>query len=379
MSHKENQPVRIAVIGCGRVAESHLRAVRHLRGRLELCGLADTDRTRAQALWDQSGIRLQKSGSAPGIYTDYRVMLETEHPDLVAITTPSGTHAAMGIDCMRAGAYLVMEKPMTMSLGEADQLLAVAEQTGRRIAVGHKFRYVLPMRSLKAALSDGLIGDLLQGRVHVRWGHDQAYYDQAAWRGTWRMDGGALMNQSVHGLDLLLWLMGSPVLRATGLIARRAHRMEAEDLGCAVLELQSGALCLVEGTTNTPPNRQEAEIALTGTRGTLTAGIHAGRPHLSIRDEHGKSRTGRFLAAVFREYTQTHRLGDLARISSPHTLLYKDLLDGWAEGIPPLADGASGKSAVEAVLAVYCSALESRPVSLPLQDFAIERMEGFWD
>jgi len=379
MSQKNNQPVRVAVIGCGRVAESHLRAVRHLQGCLILCGLVDTDRTRAQTLWDQSGIRWKKDGSVPGIYTDYRVMLETEHPDLVAITTPSGTHAVMGIDCMRAGAHLVMEKPMTMSLEEADQLLAVAEETGRRIAVGHKFRYVPPMRELKAALSAGLIGDLLQGRVHVRWGHDQAYYDQAAWRGTWQMDGGALMNQSVHGLDLLLWLMGSPVRRATGLIARRAHRMEAEDLGCAVLELQSGALCLVEGTTNTPPNRQEAEISLTGTRGTVTAGICAGRPRLSIRDEHGKSRTGRFLASVLRTYARNQRLGELVHIACPHTLLYKDLLDGWKNDRLPLADGASGKSAVEAVLAVYRSALENRPVEMPLQDFPLEQMKGFLD
>ncbi|NLN45676.1 MAG: Gfo/Idh/MocA family oxidoreductase [Clostridiaceae bacterium] len=379
MNQHNNQPKRVAVIGCGRVAESHLRAIRHLRGRLVLCGLADTDTTRATTLWEQSGIRLEKEGTAPGIYADYRTMLEAEHPDLVAITTPSGTHAAMGIDCMRAGAHLVMEKPMTMSLGEADQLLAVAGETGRRIAVGHKFRYVPPMRALHAALSAGLIGDLLQGRVHVRWGHDQAYYEQAAWRGTWRMDGGALMNQSIHGLDLLLWLMDSPVRRATGLIARRAHRMEAEDLGCAVLELQSGALCLVEGTTNTSPQRQEAKIALTGTRGTVTAGIRAGRPSLSIRDERGKDRTGRFLARILRDHAQRHRLGELAHIASPHTLLYADFVDGWAEGRPPLADGASGRAAVEAVLAVYRSALEDRPVELPLQGFTLDQMEGFFD
>ena len=214
METKVAQPLKFALIGCGRVGESHIRAVRHLAGRMVLCGLADTDPSRAAALLKGSGLP-SEAREACGIFTDYREMLRICHPDIVAVTTPSGTHVDMGIASMEAGAHIVMEKPMTMSLEEADRLLACAETQARKIAVGHKFRYIPLLRPLRDALAEGLIGSLLQGRVHVRWGHAQDYYDQAAWRGTWRMDGGALMNQSIHGLDLLLWLMDSPVIKVT--------------------------------------------------------------------------------------------------------------------------------------------------------------------
>ncbi len=378
MGKRITAKMRVAMIGCGRVGESHIAAVRHLGGRIALCGLADTDPSRAEALLDASGLHANARLDC-GIFTDYRIMLADRRPDIVAITTPSGTHVEMGIACMEAGAHIIMEKPMTMSLTEADRLLDCAVKNGRLIAVGHKFRYIPLLKPLRDALAGGLIGDLLQGRVHIRWGHDQAYYDQAAWRGTWRMDGGALLNQSVHGLDLLLWLMGSPVRRVTGMLAQRAHRMEAEDLGCAVLELASGALCLVEGTTNTPPKRQEAEIAITGTRGTLVAGIRGGIPYLSVRDAGGKSRTAGFLARTLGQIRREGRLGDLRRISAPHTLLYADLLDAIASGRAPLADGEAGRTAVEAVLAIYRSALEDHPVELPGEDFPLELMTAFFD
>ncbi len=378
MKKHPSQPLRVALIGCGRVAYSHVRAVRHLSADLELCGVADTEMARAQALLAGGRRRGNRQHQTARAYTDYHEMLSTEQPDIVAITTPSGTHAAMGIDSMRAGAHLVMEKPLTLSLVEADQLLVEAESLGKYIAVGHKFRYVPLMRELHDAVTAGLIGEILQGRVHVRWGHDQAYYDLAAWRGTWTLDGGALMNQSIHGLDLLLWLMDSPACRATGLLARRAHQMEAEDVGMAVLELQSGALCLVEGTTNTPPRRQEAEIALTGTKGTLTAGIGAGRPRLKIRDQRGKPRTAAFLRTALRQMARAGHLGELRWAAAPHTLLYADFLAALAQRRAPRADGASGRAAVEAVLAVYASALNERVVSLPLMDFPLEQMQDFF-
>ncbi len=378
MSKNPPRPLRLALIGCGRVAASHLRAVRHLAGKLVLCGVADTDAARAQSLLSGREARGHRPSQTARVYTDYRKMLDAEHPDIVAVTTPSGTHAAMGIDSMRAGAHLVMEKPLTLSLVEADRLLVEAESLGKQIAVGHKFRYVPLMRELHDAVAGGLIGDVLQGRVHVRWGHDQAYYDLAAWRGTWELDGGSLMNQSIHGLDLLLWLMDSPACRATGLIARRAHRMEAEDVGMAVLELQSGALCLIEGTTNTPPRRQEAEISLTGTKGTLTAGIGAGRPRLSLRDQRGKSRTAAFILSALWDMARGQRLYEMRWIAAPHTLLYADFLAALEQRRAPRADGASGRAAVETVLAVYASALSERTVSMPLMDFPLEHMQGFF-
>jgi len=126
-------------------------------------------------------------------------------------------------------------------------------------------------------------------------------------------------------------------------------------------------------------DRQEAEIALTGTRGTIVTGIRAGRPYLSVRDSAGRSRTFAFLVDAFRRLRRAGKLGDLRRFGAPHTLLYADLLDALAEHRPPLADGAAGRAAVEAVLAVYRSSYEKRPVDLPGEDFPLEVMKGFFD
>ncbi|MDD4461434.1 MAG: Gfo/Idh/MocA family oxidoreductase, partial [Eubacteriales bacterium] len=308
------------------------------------------------------------------VYDTVSTMLEECSPDLVAVTTPSGSHYSIALASLNAGCHVLVEKPLTLDLKEARHLLAVAEQQGLQIAVGHIYRFFPLVGLLRDDLRSGRFGRLFYGDVKVRWGHDQAYYDQAAWRGTWHADGGALMNQSIHALDLMTWLLGQPVERVSGWIDRQAHVMEAEDFGLAMLQLANGVYCQLEGTTNTDPKQQEASFYICGSDGEIRAGIRAGKPYVKVRDRSGRRLTRHYLWRYVKALLRTAGPAGFAQLKNPHTGLYRDLADAISQHRPPLADGRSGLLAVEQVLAIYQSALTGQAVQLPLADFQLQDM-----
>jgi UDP-N-acetyl-2-amino-2-deoxyglucuronate dehydrogenase len=218
----------------------------------------------------------------------------------------------------------------------------------------------------------------LYGDVTVRWGHGQDYYDQAAWRGTWAQDGGALMNQSIHAMDLMTWLLGSPVREVSGWIGQLAHRMEAEDFGLAILSLENGGVCQVEGTTCTDPGRQEAAFTIIGTEGEIRCGILKGKPNVRILDRQGHDLTWRYLRRFVGQQWRQGSLRSLLQLKNPHSGLYRDMIRAIREKRAPLADGMSGRQAIELVLAIYQSALLKKTVILPLQNFTIKEMSDFF-
>jgi len=374
--------MRYALVGCGKVAEKHLKAARDHRDRVEIVALVDRDLQAPGRLLDRCGVD-RKTRDGIRIYTDHREMLREARPELVAITTPSGTHATIGLDAVASGAHVLVEKPLTLDLDEADRLVAAAREAGVRLAVGHMYRFFPMVAMLREDLSAGKFGRILFGDVKVRWGHGQDYYDQAAWRGTWAADGGALMNQSVHAFDLMTWLMGhepQPIRDVSGTVSRMDRRIEAEDYGAAVLRFKSGATCLLEGTTLTDPHRKEASFFLQGTGGFVRAGLLKGIPHVEIRDAHGKSLVGRYLRRWLRESmrTKTGRSA-LRHAGNAHSGLYGDLLDAIRDGRDPRADGLSGRDALELVLAIYRSARARLPVALPLSEGSTKEMTGYFD
>ena len=369
--------MKYALIGCGKVAVKHLRAALDQRRELEIAALVDTRPEAADSL-----IRSCKIPAAVRakirIYTDYQAMLDEIRPDLVAITTPSGSHFAVAGAAIAAGAHVLVEKPLTLSLAQADELLAQAASRGVRIAVGHIYRFFPIVQAIQADLQAGRLGRILQGEVIVRWGHAQSYYDQAAWRGTWAEDGGVLMNQSIHALDLMTWLLGSPVSRVSGWIGRQSHRMEAEDIGLAILELENGCCCQVSGTTSTDPQRQEARFTIIGSEGEIRCGILRGKPVLEIRDRQGHNLTRGYVARFLRETLRQGGLSALLRMKNPHSGLYGDLIRAIRETRAPLADGRSGRDAVELVLAIYQSAKLGHPVRLPIESFTLQDMRDYF-
>ena len=252
--------IRAALIGCGRVAPRHAESLAALP-ETTLVAVADVVESRAQHF-------AAKYGAVP--YLDWRAVLDRKDVDAVHITTPSGMHADMAVAALAAGKHVIVEKPVALSLADCDRMIAAERASGRKLCVMLQNRFNQPMQELKALVDSGRLGRLHLGAATVRWYRPQEYYNDG-WHGTWAMDGGALMNQSVHHIDALQWLMGEPesVFAQT---ATRIHRMEAEDVGVAVVRFAGGALATIEGSTLTWPQNLEGSVALFGDKGSVKVG-----------------------------------------------------------------------------------------------------------
>jgi len=367
-----------ALIGCGRISVKHLKAVLKKNSGLSLTAIVDSNPDAPGNLLRAAGLSentAKKLLASVKLYTDYEEMLDEEKPEVVAITVPSGLHFRIAKAAILSGAHILLEKPMTMRSSEARELYELSESTGRKIAMGHIYRYFPIVGNLKKDIASGVFGTISHGSVVVRWGHDQAYYDQAAWRGTWKSDGGALMNQTVHALDLLCWLMDGTAVSASAMLARRFHSMEAEDVALGMLTLDNHTLCHVEGTTNTSIHDHEASFFINGTKGTLRVGLRKGKPFFDIRDADGHSKNFYYLRKDINE----KGLPGLLSLLNPHTGIYKDLVEAIHENRNPIADAKSGYTSVDMVLAMYESAKEKRVIALPLTaDFSSEEMTGYF-
>lgn len=374
MAKQTEEPLCCALVGCGKVAQKHLDAILSHKKELSLSGLVDTQPEAARALLQRKGA--EKRGIP--VYSDLQTLLKNEKTDLVAITTPSGTHYNLARQALQARKHVLVEKPMTLSLSEADMLLAVAKEQGVQIAVGHIYRYFPLVSDLEKDLRMGRFGRILYGDVKVRWGHDQAYYDSAPWRGTWTQDGGVLMNQSIHALDLMTWLLCGSITEVCGWIDQQMHKIEAEDLGLAMFKLCNGAYCLLEGTTNTNPKRHEASFTIMCSDGEIKAGLNGSKLQFQVIDRHGRNLTSQYIRRYLHKTGRAHEIHTLKHLKNPHYALYKDLISSIRQQHPPLADGHSGRNAVEAILAVYASAKEKRTIPLPLVDFSLQDMDGYF-
>jgi len=368
--------LRVALIGCGRIAVKHIMAITKKRSGLSLCAAAGTSPGAFNKLLDSCRLSDKKKHhirSTVKTYTDYTRMLETEKPDITAITAPSGLHYAMAKAALLRGSHILLEKPMSMSASQAKALHGISEQHNRQIAMGHIFRYLPVVQNLQRDVAAGRFGKISHGSVVVRWGHDQAYYDQSAWRGTWAHDGGVLMNQCVHAIDLICWLMNGRATIANAMIGKRFHDMEAEDIVLGTLKLDNGALCQIEGTSNSLDQDHEAAFYLLGDRGSFRMGIRRGKPYFDIRIN-GKNKNIEY----FLKEVRSRGLSGLVSLSNPHAGIFSDLKNSILNNTSPLADAASGLMSVESVLALYLSAKEKKQVRLPLAtDFSTREMSKY--
>jgi UDP-N-acetyl-2-amino-2-deoxyglucuronate dehydrogenase len=251
-------PIRFALIGCGRIAKNHALPLQEIDGA-KLAAACDIQPDRAQAFGQTYKVP---------VYTNYHDMLEKENVDVVSILTPSGMHPGHAIDIMnRYKKHVVIEKPMAMSLDDLPKMKAAADKNGVKIFPVYQNRYNKAVRKVRADLEAGKFGKQVLGTVRMRWCRPDSYYRRDPWRGTWAMDGGALTNQGIHDLDLLLHLMGDVesvyVRTATRLVA-----VEVEDTAVGVLTFKNGALGSIEITTAARPDDFEASISILGEKGT---------------------------------------------------------------------------------------------------------------
>lgn len=254
--------IHFAIVGCGHIAAKHIDAIERTKGA-RLAALCDPDPAKLAA-WSEAG--------EVSLYADFSTLLAQEpQVDAICICAPSGLHVPLALEAIRAGKHVVLEKPVTLNLAEAKLLRQALDQSGLRATVVHPNRYRPAVRELKAALEQQRFGKLSHINVTVRWNRSDEYYNQAAWRGTREMDGGVLLNQAIHGLDLLQWLFG-PVEEVKSLVATRLKPIEAEDVAIAALRLESGALGVIEAATTVYGHNLEETISVFGQDGYAVIG-----------------------------------------------------------------------------------------------------------
>ncbi len=347
MSSSEGRNFRIALVGCGRISQNHVEAIKRIEG-LELVGACDSDPARAKALTEPLDI--------PG-FSSYEKMLAEVECDVVAITTPSGLHPAQGVAAARAGKHVVTEKPMAISLQGADDLLHACDDAGVHLFVVKQNRLNAPVQRLKQAVDSGRFGRLYLANCTVRWARPQSYYDQAPWRGTWEFDGGAFMNQASHYVDLIQWVVG-PVEGVMARTATLARRIETEDTGVAILRFRSGALGVIEVTMLTYPSNMEGSITLLGEKGSVKIGGTAVNKveRWEFADVQPEDESTRALAS---NPPNIYGYG--------HEGYYRNVLAVLRGEARPDTDGRAGRKSLELILGIYESAKTGCEVPLPLK------------
>ena len=356
--------MKYALIGCGRIAVNHVKAVAN--NGLDFVAMCDIDESKFDIMLDKAGC-----GQFPETarYTDYRAML-AEHPEieLVAIATESGNHAAIALDCIDAGKHLIIEKPIALSIADADEIVRRAAEAGVKVSACHQNRFNVAVQELRKAIESGRFGELSHGSIHVRWNRGRSYYDQAPWRGTWAQDGGTLMNQCIHGIDLLRWMMGDDVVEVYGQTRQRFHDyLEAEDVGVAVVTFANGAVGTIEGTANVYPKNLEETLYVFGETGTVKIG-GTSTNNIDVWDFADEGEADAANKGLQEQTSNVYGNG--------HTALYADVIDAIENDREPYVSAVAGRNALEMVLAIYKSQKTGQPVKLPLQDFASTDMAG---
>ena len=353
--------MKYALIGCGRIAVNHIKAVTN--NGLEMVPVCDTVSEHIDILFEKTGYNKQ-----PERYVDYKKMVK-EHPELqlVSIATDSGLHAEIALYCIDNGINVIIEKPIAMSLADTDEIIKRSEEKGIVVSACHQNRFNIAVQEMRHAVEDGRFGMISHGSIHVRWNRNRAYYEQAPWRGKWASDGGALMNQCIHGIDLLRWMMGGEVDEVYGATCQQYHDyLECEDIGMAVVKFKNGAIGTIEGTVNVYPKNLEETLYLFGETGTVKLG---GTSCNSI-DVWDFADTDESKAGIKEETSNVYGNG--------HTALFADVIEAINTGRKPYVDAVAGRNALEMVLAIYKSQFTGQPVKLPLRDFASVEMTGIF-
>ncbi|MDR2610381.1 MAG: Gfo/Idh/MocA family oxidoreductase [Clostridiales Family XIII bacterium] len=359
--------MKYALIGCGRIAANHVLAARN--NGLEIVGLCDVLPEKIETLAGKGFPDADEGANIPR-YTGYNEMIEKERPELVSIATESGSHAEIALSCIEKGIPVIIEKPMAMNMKDAGAIIRASEEKGVKVSACHQNRFNTAVRELRAALEAGRFGKLSHGSIHVRWNRNKDYYTQAPWRGTWVEDGGALMNQCIHGIDLLRWMMGDEIDEVYGATRQRFHTyLEAEDLGMAVVKFKNGAIATIEGTTNVYPKNLEETLYIFGESGTVKIGGTSTNT-IDVWEFADETESDSRNKGLEEQTSNVYGNG--------HTLLFKDMIEAIREDREPYVDAHAGRNALELVLAIYKSMKEGAPVKLPLLDFSTVEMEGIF-
>jgi UDP-N-acetyl-2-amino-2-deoxyglucuronate dehydrogenase len=292
---------------------------------------------------------------------DLGALLARRDVEVVCVCVPSGLHAEIGVQAAKAGKHLVVEKPIDVSLEAADRLIDAAHAAGVALTVISQHRFDPGPAELKRLIDDGALGRLVLGEASTKWYRTQDYYDSAAWRGTWAMDGGSLANQGIHYVDLLRWCMGPPA-EVTAVYSTQAHRVEVEDTALAIVRFASGAVGTILSSTAAFPGFPQ-RLEITGTAGTVT--VEDGQiVRRALITDPGPPAQDTAPGASPEDPAAAAGADPAALGVASHAAQLADLLAAVDDGREPAVSGQAGRDALEIVCAVYESSRTARPVSL---------------
>ncbi len=343
--------MRFAVVGCGNISQAHIDSIKKIEG------------ARLVAVWSRTAKRAQEVAAKEGCDAVESLdrLVERGDVDIVTVCTPSGFHLEPALKAIRAGKHVLVEKPLEVTEERCAQLIEAADEHRVQLGVVFQSRFAPANRAAYEAIRAGRFGRLVLGDAYVKWFRSQAYYQSGAWRGTWELDGGgALMNQAIHAVDLLLWFMG-PVKSVHAHADCLAHTgIEVEDTVAAVLKFESGALGVIEATTSVQPGYPK-RVEVHGSEGGVVLVDDA----VASWHEAGDEGAG---ARMMEQYGAAHRSGTasdpMAMSFDNHRRQIEDFIEAVKTGRPPLVDGREGAKSVALVRAVYQSARTGEPVML---------------
>lgn len=351
------EEIRFAIIGVGVIGKQHQEQIAQIAGA-RLVAVADVVAERAKEFGEQYGVDW---------YNDYHEMLQRDDIDVVNITTPSGMHAEMTIAAAKAGKHVITEKPMEITLEKAEAMMTACREAGVKLSVISQHRFDASTVRVKADVEAGKFGKMVLGQAAVNWYRSQEYYDSGDWRGTWELDGGgALMNQSIHTIDLLQYLMG-PVESVSAEMGTLTHeRIEVEDVAVATVKFKNGALGTIVGTTSAFPGFS-ARLEVFGTTGSAV--IDSDKlTHLYHRMEgetgamYGK---GKSINLAESSEVSGSGAADPAAINGlAHRLQFQDMIDAIHDDREPLINGEEGLKPLKIILAIYQSAQTGKSVTI---------------
>lgn len=344
--------IGIALMGCGRIAARHAGLLAHngIAGA-RLVAVCDPQGDRAEACGKKYGVPAYKS-------LDELMAAHAAEVDLVSVLTESGNHAKHLREVVQWKKHVLVEKPMALTLSDADDMIRLCDEAGVRLFLVKQNRFNRPVVAVRKAFEQGKFGKITMGTVRVRWSRPQSYYDQDAWRGTWAMDGGVFANQASHHVDLLQYFLGDPV-KVYATTRTALSKIECEDTGVAVIEFASGAIGIVEATTATRPSDLEGSLSLLGEKGCAVIGGFSVNRLEVLRFEGERELSPEAFAEISDNPPDVYGFG--------HKTYYESVVSALTHGGAALVDGLEGRKSLELILAIYESAATGQPVSMRFQ------------
>ncbi|MFB3897052.1 MAG: Gfo/Idh/MocA family protein [bacterium] len=347
------QEVGYGIIGCGVIAPFHLAGIAKATGA-KLVAVCDIIPEKAE--------KFARDNNIPAWYTDYKELLKRPDIDIVSICTPSGLHGEIAITAAKAGKHILCEKPMDITLEVADRMINAAIQANVKLGICFQRRTYDSSLQIRQAITSGVLGKLVLINAELKYYRSQGYYNSAGWRGTWELDGGGcLMNQGIHGIDLLQYFVG-PIASVYAKADHLVRKIQVEDTAVILLTYTNGAYGVIRAATSVYPG-QDTEIDIHGDKGTIIQ-VEMGIDRFVVQGPDGQSKD--LIPVTERENSSSIAISSMGMSPFGHERIVQNMIDAVLENKPLYCSGIEGRKALEIILAIYQSARKKKEISLPL-------------